>query len=134
MKALKSKVSKGLPQGAVINIVDNSGARLLRVVTVKNYKTRTRKLQAAGVGDLVTGAVVAGKPDMVHKVVQAVIVRQRKSFARPDGTHIKFEDNAGVILRDVRLGIPKGTLIKGPIAKEVALRWSQVAKIASMVL
>ncbi len=134
MNALKSKVTKGLPQGAFLNIIDNSGARILKIITVKNYKTRTRMMQSAGIGDLVTGAVTEGKPDMRHKVVQAVVVRQRKEYARPDGTHIKFEDNAGVVLRDVRLGIPKGTMIKGPIAKEVAQRWSQVAKLASMVL
>jgi len=71
---------------------------------------------------------------MRHKVVQAVIVRQKMEFNRPDGTKVKFEDNAAILLKDVRLGMPKGTLIKGPIAKEVAARWPQVAKIASQVL
>jgi len=134
MKAIKSKVSRGLPIGAIINIVDNSGARTLQIISVKGYKTRTRKLATAAIGDMVTGSVIAGKPDMRHKLVQAVIVRQKQSYARPDRTRVKFEDNAGVILKDVRLGIPKGSLIKGPIAKEVALRWSQIAKVANMVL
>ena len=134
MKSIKTNVTKALPIGAVINITDNSGARLAQVISVKNYKTRTRKLASAGVGDLVTVAVKAGKPDMVHKVVPVVIVRQKKEYSRPDGTRIKFEDNAGIVLRDVRLGTPKGSLIKGPIAKEVAYRWSQVAKTASIML
>lgn len=134
MKAIKSKVAKGLPIGAQVDVVDNSGARIIKIVSVKGYKTRTRTLAAAGVGDMVTANVIAGKPDMKHKVVQAVIIRQRKSYARPDGTRVKFEDNAAIILKDVKLGMPKGTLIKGPIAKEVVIRWSQVAKIASIVL
>ena len=134
MKAVKSKVSKGLPIGASVDVVDNSGARIIKVISVKGYKTRTRTMASAGVADMVTANVTAGKPDMKHKVVQAVIIRQRKPYARPDGTRVKFEDNAAVILKDVKLGMPKGTLIKGPIAKEVATRWSQLAKIASMIL
>jgi large subunit ribosomal protein L14 len=83
---------------------------------------------------LVTIAVKAGKPDMKHKVVPAVVIRQKQELTRPDGTKVMFEDNAAIILKDVRLGLPKGSLIKGPMAKEAAIRWSQVAKIASMVL
>lgn len=134
MRAVKSKVTKGLPIGAFVDIVDNSGARIIQIISVKGYKTRTRTLAAAGVGDLVTAAVTAGKPDMTHKVVQAVIVRQRRPYMRPDGMRVKFEDNAAIILKDIKLGMPKGTMIKGPIAKEVVIRWSQVAKIASIVL
>lgn len=134
MKAIGSKVCKGLPTEARVSVVDNSGAQELKVITVHGYKTRRRKLASAGVSDLVTGAVTAGNPDMRHKVVQAVIVRQKKEYTRPDGTKVKFEDNAAIILKDVRLGMPKGTIIKGPIAKEVATRWPQVAKLASQVL
>ncbi len=134
MRAVKSKVTKGLPIGAFVDVVDNSGARIIQIISVRGYKTRTRMMAAAGVGDMVTAAVTAGKPDMMHKLVQAVIVRQRRPYARPDGTRVKFEDNAAIILKDVKLGMPKGTIIKGPIAKEVVIRWSQVAKLASMVL
>ncbi len=134
MKSLKTRMTKPLPIGSVINIVDNSGARLAMIISVKGYKTRTRKLSNAGIADLVTAAVKAGKPDMVHKVVPVVIVRQKKEFTRPDGTKVRFEDNAGIVLRDVKLGTPKGSLIKGPIAKEVAYRWSQVAKTASIMV
>lgn len=134
MKAVKSKVSKSLPIGANLLVADNSGAKLLRIITVKSYKTRTKKLMAAGVADLVTGTVKVGDPEMRHKVVQAVVIRQKKEFTRPEGMKTKFEDNAAVILKDIRLGLPKGTLIKGPIAKEVAIRWPNVAKIATIVL
>jgi len=134
MRAVKSNVSKSLPIGANLLVADNSGAKLLRIITVKSYKTRTKKLMAAGVADLVTGAVKVGDPEMRHKVVQAVVIRQKKEFTRPEGMKTKFEDNAAVILKDIRLGLPKGTLIKGPIAKEVAIRWPSVAKIATIVL
>tara|TARA_Y100000310_G_scaffold328745_1_gene397372 strand:- start:387 stop:791 length:405 start_codon:yes stop_codon:yes gene_type:complete len=134
MKAIKSKVTKAFPVGAVVPVVDNSGARKIKVISVKGYKTRTRKLQAAGIADLITGTVTAGKPAMRHKVIPAVIVRQKQEITRPDGTKVMFEDNGAIVLKDVRLGLPKGSLIKGPIAKEVAIRWSQVAKIASQVL
>ena len=134
MKTIKASPSRGLPQETRINIVDNSGARIAKIITVKGYKTRTRKKQTAAIADLCTCNVKAGKPDMRHKVVPVVIIRQKQSYKRPDGTTVKFEDNAGVVLRDVKLGMPKGTVIKGPIAKEVAIRWSQLAKIASMVL
>jgi large subunit ribosomal protein L14 len=134
MKSVKASVSKPLPLGAYVDVVDNSGARIIQIISVKGYKTRTRKLASAGVADMVTAAVTAGKPDMRHKVVQAVIVRQKKEYTRPEGIKVKFEDNAAIILKDVKLGMPKGTIVKGPIAKEVALRWSQVAKIANTVL
>jgi len=134
MRAIKSKVCRALPLGAHIHIADNSGARIVKIISVKRIKTRTRRLASAAIADMITGSVVAGKPDMVHKVVQGVIVRQKKEYQRPDGTRIKFEDNAGIILKDIKLGMPKGTMIKGPIAKEAAMRWPQVAKIASIVL
>jgi len=134
MKAIKSKVTRALPVGAVLNITDNSGAKTVKIITVRGYKTRTRKLQTAGIADMVNATVLTGKPDMRHKLVPCVIVRQKKEFTRPDGTKVKFEDNAAIVLKDVRLGLPKGSMIKGPIAKEVALRWPAVAKIASIIL
>ncbi|RZD32349.1 MAG: 50S ribosomal protein L14 [uncultured DHVE6 group euryarchaeote] len=134
MRPIKINPVRSIPHGAVINIVDNSGARKLRVISVKGFKSRTRQLGCAGVADLVTGAVVAGNQDMKHSVVQAVIIRQKKEYARQDGMRVSFEDNAGVIIKDLKLGTPKGTVIKGPVAKEVALRWSQVGKLASILL
>ena len=60
-------------------------------------------------------------------------MRQRKEFRRPSGIRVKFEDNAAVVLKDMK-GNPKGTIFKGPIAKEVAQRWPAVAKVAKTVL
>jgi len=134
MKSVKSSISKCLPIGARIDIVDNSGARIAQIISVKHYQTRTKLLMTAGIGDLVRVAVKEGKPDMRHKMADVVIVRQKKEFTRPDGTKVQFEDNAGIVLKDIRLGLPKGTMLKGPIAKEVAIRWPAVAKIATMIL
>ena len=66
-------------------------------------------------------------------VVPAVIVRQKKEYRRPDGTRVCFEDNAAVVLKDEK-GSPKGTIFKGPIAKEAAERWPEIAKVASIVI
>lgn len=69
---------------------------------------------------------------MRRKIVRAVVIRQRKSYRRPDGTWIMFEDNAGVVVSPE--GEPQGSELRGPIAKEAAERWSKVATIASIVL
>lgn len=133
MKGVKARVTKGLPHVANLLAADNSGARILRIVSVKRAKTVKGRKPAAGVGDLVMCSVVQGKPEMRKQVVPAVIVRQRRPYRRKDGTHVKFEDNAAIIIKD-ELGNPKGTMIKGPIAKEAAERWPLVSKIASMIL
>ena len=78
-------------------------------------------------------AVKSGKPDMRKQVVFAIVVRQKKEYKRVNGMRIKFEDNAVVVLKDEK-GNPKGTIFKGPIAKEVADRWPAVAKIASIIV
>ena len=90
-------------------------------------------LLIAGIGDLVMASVTKGKPDIRKQVVFAVIVRQKKEYRRPDGTRIKFEDNSAVVLKD-DAGNPKGTIFKGPIAKEACDRWPGVAKIANMIV
>ena len=134
MRAIKAKVSRSLPIGSRVNVKDNSGARIIAIISVRSYKTRTRKLASAGVGDLVMASVKVGKPEVKKQVVPAVIIRQKQTYTRLDGTKIKFEDNAAVLLKDIKLGLPKGTAIKGPIAREVAIRWPQIAKIANIVI
>ena len=134
MKAIKKNGSRGLPIGAYVNVVDNSGASQIKIISTKCYKTVKRQLQNAGVADLVTANVTKGKPEMKHTVVKAVIVRQRQEFKRRDGTTIKFESNGAIVLKDEKSATPKGTLIKGPVAKEVAERFPAVARIASSVV
>ncbi len=133
MKALKAKMTRGLNSQATVNTCDNSGAKIVKIVSVKGHKTVKGRMPAAGVGDLVMASVRKGKLDIRKTVVPAVVVRQRRPYRRPDGTRVVFEDNAVVVLKDLK-GNPKGTLIKGPIAKEVVERWPAVAKIAKMVV
>jgi len=133
MKAVKGRVTRGIPVGATVDTCDNSGAKVLKVFSVYGHKTRKGRSPAAGVGDLVLAAVKKGRPDMRKQVVHAIIVRQRKEFRRANGLRVAFEDNAAVVLKDDK-GNPKGTIFKGPIAKEVANRWPAVAKVATTIL
>lgn len=134
MKAIRRNSSRGLPLGACVDVVDNSGAKQVKLISVKGYKTVKRQLENAGVGDMVTAHVTKGKPDMKHTVVKCVIVRQKQEFRRPDGTTIKFESNGAVVLKDEKSGAPKGTLVKGAIAKEVSDRFPAVARLASVMV
>ena len=133
MKAMKSRIPRALPSQAYLVACDNSGAKVLKIVSVIGHKTVRGRMPAAGIGDFVLCSVKKGKLEMRKTVVPAIIVRQRKEFRRVDGLRVKFEDNAAVVLKDDK-GNPKGTLIKGPIAKEAAERWPAVAKLASMVI
>jgi large subunit ribosomal protein L14 len=133
MKAIKANVTRGLPVGSWVETTDNSGAKTVKIISVIGQKTKKGRVPAAGVGDLITVAVKKGKPDMRKQVVYAVIVRQRKEYRRKDGMRIKFEENSVVVLKDEK-GNPKGTMIKGPIAKEVVERWPAIAKMASIVV
>ena len=133
MRANKAKVTRALQNGSLIATCDNSGAKIIRVVSIKNVKTSKKRTPSCGVGDLVLAAVKKGKPEMRKQVVFAVIVRQKKEYRRPDGMRVRFEDNAAVVLKDDK-GNPKGTIFKGPIAKEAAARWPGVSKVASIIL
>ncbi|MFW5704489.1 MAG: 50S ribosomal protein L14 [Nanoarchaeota archaeon] len=134
MKAVKRNNSRGLPIGARVQTVDNSGAKEVRIIGVKGYKTVKRQLECACVGDLVTAHVTKGNPEMKHTVVKAVVVRQKQEYKRPDGMTIKFESNGVVVIKEEKSGAPKGTIVKGAIAKEVAERFPQVARIANSVM
>jgi large subunit ribosomal protein L14 len=133
MKALRAKIARSLPTGATMSAVDNSGAKVIRLFNVYKIKTVKGRMAAGGVGDLIMANVLKGKPDMKKKSVLAVIIRQKKPFRRRDGTRIKFEDNAAVVVKDNK-GNPQGTIIKGPVAKEVCERWPAIAKIASIIV
>jgi len=133
MRPVKARLTRALPHGANIPTCDNSGAKLLRVISVRYLHTVKRRPQSAGVGSFIVASVVKGKPDMRKQVVFACVVRQKKEYRRPDGTRIMFEDNAAVVLKDEQ-GNPKGTMIKGAIAKEAAERFPAVAKIASIIV
>lgn len=129
MKAISARATKSLNLGARLISSDNSGAKIVRLVSVKKGKTKKGRQGYAKIADWVKVSVKKGIPDMKGKVFDAVIIRQKKPYRRLNGERIAFEDNAVAILKDEK-GNPKGTQIKGPVAKEIIERWPQVAKIA----
>ena len=132
MKAVSAKTTAGLNLGTRMIAADNSGAKIVRLVSVKKFKAKKRKQACAKVADWIKVSVKRGIPDMKGKVFDAVVIRQKKPYRRLNGERIAFEDNAVAILKDEK-GNPKGTQIKGAVAREVLERWPQVVKIASVV-
>jgi len=132
MEALKADVTQGLEKGSLINCADNTGARQLKVISTSGYSGTISRHPKAGLGDKVTVSVTKGTPEMRRQVLEAVVIRQRKSIRRPDGTRVKFEDNAAVIVDENE--DPRGTEIKGPIAREVAERFGSIASTATMIV
>lgn len=112
---------------------DNTGARVLQVVRLHGGYQR----RYAGIGDVVTAVVKEAVPySMVKKsdVVRAVIVRTRKECRRPDGSFIRFDDNAAVIV-DPKTKEPKGTRVFGPVARELrAQGFTKIISLAPEVL
>ncbi len=114
---------------SVLNVADNSGAKLVKVILVHGGSRR----RFGFVGDIVTAAVEGSDTNGTVKdkqVVKAVIVRCRKETRRPDGTYVRFDDNAVVIIDSIAGKQPLGTRIFGPIAREV--KDAGFAKIASL--
>ena len=132
MKAISARATAGLNFGANMIASDNSGAKVVRLVSVKKGKGKKGKQGCAKIADWVKVSIRKGVPDMKGKVFDAVVIRQKKSYRRLTGERIAFEDNAVAILKDDK-GNPKATQIKGPIAREILERWPQVGKIASIV-
>ena len=100
-----------------LNVADNSGARELLVIQVMGGSRR----RYGGIGDVVTASVKKAVPNSAVKkgtVVKAVIVRTKKEFRRDDGSYIRFDDNAAVLL-NAESATPVGTRIFGPVAREL---------------
>lgn len=132
MKAVSASVTKGLQVGSELKCADNSGAKVLEIISVRGFRGRRRSRPSGGVADQVSCKVKSGVENVRHQVHRAVIIRQRKEYRRLDGVWISFEDNAGVTVTEKFE--PKGTLIKGPVAKEVIERFPMVGKIATIVI
>jgi len=101
---------------SMLKVADNSGAKIIQCIRVLGG-TRRRYAQ---IGDIIVGAVKVAEPRRPvkkHDVVKAVIVRQKKALRRSDGSYIRFDDNAAVILETGKN--PKGGRIFGPIAREL---------------
>ena len=132
MKGIAGKVMRGLPVGARLDCIDNTGAKIVQLIMTPKLKGTHRRYPKAGVGDMIIISVKKGAADMRRQILKAVIVRQRRPFRRPDGTMVQFEDNAVVIVTDT--GETKGSMIKGPVALEAAERWPRIAATASTIV
>ncbi|MAG39928.1 50S ribosomal protein L14 [Candidatus Pacearchaeota archaeon] len=132
MKPVSGKPTRSLNIGSLLEAADNSGARIVRLVSIKHGKTKKGRQGYAKIADWVKVSVRKGDPKMKGEVFDAVVVRQKKPWRRLTGERICFNDNAVALLKDEK-GNPKGTQIKGPIAREVQERFKEVAKIASIV-
>jgi large subunit ribosomal protein L14 len=132
MKAVPANVTRGLPKGARLDCVDNTGAKIVEIIDVPKLHTVHRRYPTAGVADVIIVAVKKGTPEMRKTVVRAVIIRQRRPYRRPDGTMVAFEDNAAIIVTET--GEVKGSDIKGPVAREAAERWAMIAAKAAMIV
>ncbi len=132
MRAKKARIPRGLPTGARLICTDNTGARELEIIAVRGYKGVRRRYPSAGIGDIVVVSVKKGSPDIRKQIQYAVIVRQRKEYRRPDGTRVRFDDNAAVITDPN--GNPKGSEIRGPVAREAAERFSKIGSIATIIV
>ena len=111
----------------LLEVADNSGARKLSCILPRGGDLGLR----AGLGDIVTAAVKEASPESAikqGKVVRCVIVRMRKETRRKDGTYIRFDTNAAVLINEV--GEPLGTRVFGPVARE--LREKKYMKIVSL--
>lgn len=110
-----------------LSVADNTGAKELLCIRVKGGSVR----RYASIGDIIVASVKVATPGGVVKkgdVVKAVVVRTKKEVRRPDGSYIRFDENAAVIIKDDKS--PRGTRIFGPVARE--LREKDFMKIVSL--
>ncbi|MBU5485042.1 50S ribosomal protein L14 [Clostridium sp. MSJ-11] len=116
-----------IQQQSLLRVADNSGAKEIMCIRVLGGSNR----RYGNIGDIIVASVKSATPGGVVKkgeVVKAVIVRSRKGARRVDGSYIKFDENAAVIIKDDKQ--PKGTRIFGPVARE--LRDKEFTKILSL--
>ena len=115
-----------------LKVADNSGARTIACIGIPGGSGR----KYAGLGDVIVASVKEAAPAAAvakGEVVRAVVVRTLKSYRRPDGSHIRFDDNAAVLIGDDQL--PRGTRIFGPVARELREKnFMRVVSLAPEVL
>jgi large subunit ribosomal protein L14 len=116
---------------SMLTVADNSGAKVLQVIHVFGGSKHPK----GAIGDIVNAVVKQAAPHGNVKegeIVKAVLVRSRKEFRRRDGSYVRFSDNAGVLIDNLKDKNPRGTRIFGPIAREI--RDLGFNKIASMAI
>ncbi|MBM3257824.1 MAG: 50S ribosomal protein L14 [Candidatus Nealsonbacteria bacterium] len=116
-----------------LKVIDNTGAKVIQCFHVLGGTKR----RYAQIGDVVVAAVKEAEPRRIvkkHEVVRAVIVRQKKNFRRADGTYIRFDENAAVIL-EAKTKEPKGGRITGPIPREIREKgFEKIASLATEII
>jgi large subunit ribosomal protein L14 len=113
-----------------LTVADNSGARKIMCILPVGGDAGLK----AGLGDVITASVKEATPESQVKqgtVVKAVIVRMRKERRRKDGTYIRFDDNAAVLINDA--GEPVGTRVFGPVARELRGKFTKIVSLAPEV-
>ena len=117
---------------SMVKVADNTGAKIIQVINVPGGTGK----RYAQLGDIFVGVVKKAEPRKIvkkHEKVKVVVVRQRKEFKRADGSYIRFDDNACVVLGDGKE--PKGSRILGPTAKELKDKgFGTIAMMASELL
>lgn len=116
---------------SVLRIADNTGAKTAMCVKVLGGSRR----RYAGIGDVIVVAIKSAAPRGTvrrHAVERAVVVRTRKELGRADGSYVRFDENAAVIIdKDL---VPKGTRVFGPVARELKERFPKIVSLAPEVL
>lgn len=116
-----------------LKVADNTGAKIVECIRV----LKGSKPRYATVGDLIVAVVKEAEPKKEikkHDIVRCVVIRTKKEIKREDGTYVRFDDNACVII-DPKTGDPKGTRIIGPVAKEVKEKgFEKVASLAQEIV
>ena len=117
----------------MLNVADNTGAKQLQCIQVLVGS----KHKFGQIGDIIVGVVKEAEPRRIvkkHDVVRAVIVRQKKAYRRKDGSYIRFDDNACVIL-EAKTKEPKGGRILGPVSREMKERgFEKIAALAEEIV
>ncbi len=116
-----------IQEESMLNVADNTGGKRIKCIRVLGSGNQ----KSAGIGDIIIASVKEATPGGVVKkgdIVRAVIVRTKSAVSRPDGTHIRFDENAAVIINEQNN--PRGTRIFGPVARE--LREKEFMKIISL--
>ena len=117
---------------SILNVADNSGAK--QIMCIRNLGGSVKKF--SNIGDIIVASVKKADPDGKVKkgdVIKAVIVRSKKGVERADGTSIKFDENAAVIIDNNKA--PRGTRVFGPIARELRAKgFTQIISLAPEVL
>jgi large subunit ribosomal protein L14 len=132
MAGITGKISKTLIPGSILTCADNSGAKTIMIINKIGKSGARGRLASSGIGDIVMASVKTGTPSYRKKKVRAIIIRQKHPFRRMNGVHVRFEDNAAILITESNL--PVGTEVKGAMAREVIEKYIKLAGVASRVI